>query len=79
MPEGFRPQFDFTAPGKTPEASKKPDLRLVPNFDDEHTDITPELSFSDDELYPGKKKQIISFFLEKGAYATTVLEALRKL
>ncbi len=37
------------------------------------------LSFTDDELHPGKKKQIISFYLEKGAYATTVLEALSKL
>ncbi len=35
------------------------------------------LSFEDDELHPGKKKQVISFFLEKGAYATTVLEALK--
>src|SRR3989339_626764 len=34
------------------------------------------LSFEDDELHPGKKKQVISFYLEKGAYATTVLEAL---
>ena len=32
------------------------------------------LSFEDDELYPGKKKQVVSFFLEKGAYATTVIE-----
>jgi len=37
------------------------------------------VSFADDELHPGKKKQIISFFLEKGGYATTVLEALSKL
>ena len=34
------------------------------------------ISFTDDDLHPGKKKQIISFFLDKGAYATTVLEAL---
>lgn len=35
------------------------------------------ISFEDDDLHPGKKKQIISFYLEKGAYATTVLEALQ--
>jgi len=35
------------------------------------------LSFENDELHKGKKKQVISFFLEKGAYATTVLEALK--
>ncbi len=35
------------------------------------------ISFIDDELHPGKKKQVISFFLDKGAYATTVLEALK--
>jgi len=34
------------------------------------------LSFEDDELHHRKKKQVISFYLEKGAYATTVLEAL---
>lgn len=36
------------------------------------------ISFTDDELYPGKKKHVISFYLEKGAYATTVLEKLLK-
>lgn len=35
------------------------------------------ISFEDDELHPGKKKQVISFYLEKGAYATTVLETLK--
>lgn len=35
------------------------------------------LSYEDDELHPGKKKQVVSFFLEKGAYATTVLEAIK--
>ncbi|MSR85770.1 tRNA pseudouridine(13) synthase TruD [Candidatus Woesearchaeota archaeon] len=34
------------------------------------------LSFTDDELHLGKKKQVISFCLDKGAYATTVIEAL---
>tara|TARA_Y100000310_G_scaffold334126_1_gene413120 strand:+ start:491 stop:1354 length:864 start_codon:yes stop_codon:yes gene_type:complete len=34
------------------------------------------LSFEDDELNPGKKKEIVSFFLQKGSYATTVLESL---
>lgn len=35
------------------------------------------LAFEDDPLHPGKKKQIVSFFLSKGGYATTVLENLR--
>jgi tRNA(Glu) U13 pseudouridine synthase TruD len=34
------------------------------------------LSFEDDDLNPGKKKEVISFFLKKGSYATTVLESL---
>ncbi len=34
------------------------------------------ISFEDDDLNPGKKKQVISFYLSKGAYATTVIEAL---
>jgi len=33
-------------------------------------------SFEDDELHLGKKKQVVSFYLPKGAYATVVLEAL---
>jgi len=35
------------------------------------------LKFEDDELNEGKKKQIVSFYLDKGAYATTVIEALK--
>jgi len=35
------------------------------------------LSYDDDELHAGKKKQTISFSLDKGAYATTVIDALQ--
>jgi tRNA(Glu) U13 pseudouridine synthase TruD len=34
------------------------------------------LAFEGDELNKGKMKQTVSFFLEKGAYATTVINAL---
>lgn len=36
------------------------------------------LTFTDDDLHPGKKKQVVQFFLQKGAYATTVLESLNQ-
>ncbi|MDP3918472.1 MAG: tRNA pseudouridine(13) synthase TruD [Nanoarchaeota archaeon] len=35
------------------------------------------LDYSDDELNPGKKKQVVNFFLEKGAYATVVIDNLQ--
>lgn len=34
------------------------------------------IAFEKDEVYDGKKKQIVSFFLEKGSYATVVIRAL---
>lgn len=34
------------------------------------------LEFSDDELNEGKKKQVVSFYLPKGSYATVVVESL---
>jgi len=34
------------------------------------------MEFTDDELNPGKKKQVVQFFLPKGAYATIALDNL---
>ncbi|MDP3728226.1 MAG: tRNA pseudouridine(13) synthase TruD [bacterium] len=51
------------------EGGERPRVVQVENF--------KSISFTDDELHPGKKKQVISFFLEKGAYATTVLDVLQ--
>ena len=65
-------QEDFilrSIPEIAAEGGKRNRMVKVENF--------KNLSFEDDELHPGKKKQVISFFLEKGAYATTVLETLK--
>ncbi len=35
------------------------------------------ISFEDDELNKGKKKEVVSFFLPKGSYATVVIENLK--
>ncbi|MBI5797522.1 tRNA pseudouridine(13) synthase TruD [Candidatus Woesearchaeota archaeon] len=60
-------------------------LRAIPELSSEGTErkrIIPiknfkTISFEDDELNPGKKKQVISFYLQKGAYATTLIEQLK--
>lgn len=68
--EGIRPE-DFIVrsfPEISAEGGNRERVMKVQKF--------KTLSFTDDELHPGKKKQVISFFLEKGSYATTVLENL---
>ncbi len=36
------------------------------------------LEYSDDELNEGKKKQVVKFYLDKGCYATVVIDSLKK-
>jgi len=50
------------------EGSERERVMKVKNF--------KVLSFGDDELNEGKKKEVVSFFLPKGSYATVVLDNL---
>ncbi|MBL7052002.1 MAG: tRNA pseudouridine(13) synthase TruD, partial [Nanoarchaeota archaeon] len=51
------------------EGSERERVMKVKNF--------KSISFEDDELNKGKKKQVVSFFLPKGSYATVVMDNLK--
>ena len=57
-------------PEIAPEGSERKRVISVKNF--------KTLSFEDDELFAGRKKQVVAFYLPKGAYATVVLDCMSK-